>query len=284
MSTSSTEMTVQMSPVDLPRFRDVSLRRSPLVAAWVRQYQVIYAIMLQDIKSRYFGNGLGYAVTIIWPATHVVVLLLIYHFVHKAAPYGDSPLLYAATGVAPYIAWSYISRFMCLGVVQNKSFLSYTIIKPLDTLFARMFLEFISSYIVTAGIIIALAICQSHPMPLDPAAAAAGMLSAVALGAGFGMFNAVICMVIPLWQVGYVLILVVCWITCGLAINPEALPERAGKWLAYNPLLHCVEWIRSAYYPDFPAHLLDKSYVLWCAAIPFVLGLVMVRFLRRFMV
>ena len=90
-------------------------------------------------------------------------------------------------------------------------------------------------------------------------------------------------MIIPLWNIVYILVLILSWLTCGLAINPEAMPEQVGRLLAYSPLLHCVEWVRSAYYPDFPAHLLDKGYVLWCGTISLVLGLVMERLLRRFM-
>ena len=243
----------------------------------------MHALILQDIKSRFFGNGIGYVISIFWPATHIAVLLIIFAAMKRPVPYGNSALLYASTGVAPYICWSYISRFMCLGVIMNKNFLAYPIIKPLDMMFARLFLEIISTYIITVGLLFALVVCQVQAMPFRPWDAAAGLLSAVLLGAGFGVFNAVICMIVQLWQVVYVLVLVIAWITCGLAINPEAMPDKIGRLLAYNPLLHSIEWIRSAYYLDYPAHFLDKSYVLWCGTISLVLGLIMERVLRRFM-
>ena len=275
-----------MPDLALPRPRAAPRGRSGRAGFGValrRQRQVLHALMLHDIKSRFFGNGLGYVVTILWPTVHIAILLLIYVFNGRSVPYGSSPLLYAATGVAPYIAWNYISRFVCLGVVQNKAFLAYPIIKPLDMMFARLALEMVSIFIITVGLIAVLAVCQVQVVPNDIGAAVAGLMSAVFLGIGFGIFNGVICMIVPLWNIAYVLVLIVFWITAGLAINPETVPEQVGRLLAWNPLLHSIEWVRQAYYADFPAHLLDKRYVLWVAAGALALGLLAERALRRFL-
>ena len=272
-----------MSDFALPRPRAAPHRRSGFRVALRRQVQVLHALMLHDIKSRFFGNGLGYVVTILWPTVHIAVILLIYVFNGRTVPYGSSALLYAATGVVPYIAWNYISRFVCLGVVQNRAFLAYPIIKPLDMMFARLALEMVSIFIITVGLLVVLVICQVQVVPANTGAAVAGLMSAVFLGIGFGILNGVICMIIPLWNIVYVLILISFWITAGLAINPETVPEPIGRILAWNPLLHSIEWVRQAYYADFPAHLLDKSYVLWVAAGSLALGLLAERTLRRFL-
>ena len=272
-----------MSDYVLPKPKATLPYRSTFRTALKRQFQVLYALMMHDIKSRFFGNGLGYVVTILWPATHIAVIMLIFVFTGRPVPYGSSAMLYAATGVLPYIAWNYISRFVCLGVVQNKSFMAYPIIKPLDMMFARLALEIVSIFIITVALIVILIVCQAPVMPINLSAAVCGLLSAVFLGIGFAVFNGVICMIVPLWNIVYVLFLIVFWVTGGLAIDPEALPARVGALFAWNPLLHCIEWVRSGYYADFPAHLLDKSYVLWVAGGSLVLGLIGERLLRRFL-
>ena len=258
---------------DAPTFR----------TALKRQQQVLFALMLHDIKSRFFGNGLGYIATILWPASHMAVVILAFVFTGRKAVYGHSALLFAATGVTPYIAWSYISRFMILSVVQNKSFMSYPSIKPLDIMFARAFLEVVSIYIITVLLVVVLVVFQAPYVPIDISTSMMGLLSAVLLGIGFGTLNSVISMMLPLWGIVYILILIVGWLTAGLAIDIEALPKQLGDLLAWNPLLHSVEWVRLGYYPDFPAYHLSKSYVLFCGAGSFVLGLVAERALRRFL-
>jgi capsular polysaccharide transport system permease protein len=272
-----------MSHVALPSRRLPPATVSPFRGAMTRQVQVLWALILHDIKSRFFGNGLGYVVTILWPSVHIAIIVLAFVLGHRPVPYGSSALLYAATGVMPYIAWNYISRFVCLGLIMNRSFMAYPIIKPLDMMIARLALELVSTFIISVGLVSVLALCQAPFVPLNMAASAEGLLSAVFLGIGFGIFNGVITLVFPLWNIGYVIVIILFWFTSGMVVNPESLPEPLGYYISFNPLMHCVEWVRSGYYADFPAHLLDKSYVLWCGAGSLALGLVGERIVRRYL-
>ncbi len=270
-----------MSDFTLPQLKTASLKSTPYRNALKSQSYVIHALILHDIKSRFFGNGLGYIVSILWPTVHMIVLMVMFLVVGRAVPYGDSAALYAATGVLPYIAWNYISRFVSLGMTSNRSFMAYPVIKPLDMMFSRTILELVSIFIITIGTILILAACEVKVIPNDPGEAVLGLLSAVALGIGCGYLVSVFCLIHHFFNVVYVLFLILFWVTSGLAINPEALPDQIGQYLAWNPLLHCIEWVRKAYYLDFPAHLLDKSYVLEVAAGTFVLGLILERLLRK---
>ena len=271
-----------MSDFVLPQAMPARKEAGPVRGALRAQFHVLHALILHDIKSRFFGNGLGYVVTIIWPTVHMIVIMGIYVATGRSVPYGNSALLYAATGVLPYIAWNYISRFMSLSMTVNRSFMGYPIVKPLDMMLARLILETVSIFIVTMGTLAVLTLCEAPVMPHDPGQAALGLLSAVALGIGFGYLVSVFCLLHHFFNIVYVLFLILFWVTSGLAVNPEAMPEQLGNYLAWNPLLHSIEWIRSAYYDDFPAHLLDKVYVLKVAGVTFVLGLVLERLLRPF--
>ena len=261
-----------------PRRRPVT----PVRKALRTQGQVLWALILHDIKSRFFGNGLGYVVTIIWPATHIAIILAVYVFGKRPIPYGSSPLLYASIGILPYITWNYMSRFTMMGMIQNKSFMAYPVIKPLDMMVARLCLESVSIFIITVGLIGVNAMSGVDIVPVSPSDAVFGLLSAVLLGIGFGILNSVIVMIFPLWIIGYVGILILFWVTAGMVFNPEAMPAELGYWVSWNPLMHCIEWIRKGYYADFPAHLLDKTYVLSVGAGSLALGLIMERGLKKY--
>ncbi len=271
-----------MSDFMLPMPRARLDRERPWRRAWRTQYQVLWALMLHDIKSRFFGNGLGYVVTILWPATHIAIIVLIYVLGRRPVPYGNSALLYASIGIMPYITWNYMSRFTMMCMVQNRCFLAYPVIRPLDMMFSRLALECVSIFIIVTGLVGVNALAQVDVMPIDLGEAVCGLLSAVLLGVGFGVLNGVITMIFPLWVMGYVVILIVFWITAGLAMNPEAMPAEIGYWFSWNPLLHSIEWIRKGYYADFPAHLLDKHYVIGVGAGSLALGLLLERALRPY--
>ena len=58
----------------------------------------IYALVMHDIKSRFFGNGLGQVLMIIWPFVHIVLLLAIYTVSGRIAPH-NSVLRYWSNAV-----------------------------------------------------------------------------------------------------------------------------------------------------------------------------------------
>ena len=270
-----------MSEFSLPQPR-VRKHRSPLAKSLTTQRDVLWALILHDIKSRFFGNGLGYAVTIVWPSVHIAIIVSIYVIGRRPVPYGSSSFLYACIGILPYITLSYMSRFTMIGMMQNRNFMAYPIIRPLDMMMARLALEAVSIFIITTGLVCITEMLGVDAMPLNLSAAVFGMLSAVLLGVGFGVLNAVIVMMFPMWVLGYVGIIILCWITAGMAFNPETMPAEIGYYLSWNPLMHSIEWIRSAYYADFPAHLLDKTYVISFGAGTLALGLIMERTLKRY--
>ena len=250
-------------------------------AGAVTQFGVIHALVLHDIKSRFFGNGWGYFVTILWPGAHIAVLMTIFIVTGRAAPYGDSKLLYIATGVYPYIVWNYISRFTMMGCLMNKAYLSYPIVKPLDLMFARVILELNTSFIIVVVLMIILYFTGANVVPTDPLRVVTGIAAAISIGIGFGILGAVFCMMWPLANLVYVLILILSWATSGVAINPEFLPESIGNLFAWNPLLHCIELVRSGYYVDYPTRLLDRTYVFALGFVSLTLGLILERVLQR---
>ncbi len=268
-------MTVQATIVD-PSIAGTSKKRTGQI-----QIEVLWALMLHDIKGRFFGNGLGYVMTILWPSAHIVVIMIAYSLSGRQV-YGTSKLLFVATGVLPYIFWNYISRFCLLSAIQNRQFLEYPIVKPLDLMISRLLLEIFSSFIMLVVLVIILSLMQIDVMPRNLVQAAFGILSAVLLGVGFGIFHGVLTMIWGQWSIVYVLFLIGFWMTSGVAINPEQMPVEVGSLFAWNPLLHCIEWVRSAYYVDYPAHLLNKTYVLTIGFGSLGIGLIMERYLREF--
>ncbi|RBP04633.1 capsular polysaccharide transport system permease protein [Roseiarcus fermentans] len=259
----------------LPAERVPGLRQ--LLAA---QGAVLYALMLRDIRTRFFGTALGFLVTIAWPLSHLGAIILINAGLGRAAPYGQSSALWFATGTVPFIAFSYVSRFCVWGMVTNKPMLAYPIVRVTDILFSRMILEILNSVIVVVILAAAFWCFGIDFIPANLTVAASAFLAAVLLGVGFGIFNSIIAAFMPMWFTVYSLSMIVFWIASGILFVPDALPDQAVYWLSYNPVLQCVEWMRSAYYDDYGAHVLDKQYTLVWAAGSILAGLALERVVR----
>ncbi len=247
---------------------------------WAAQGRVILAIMLRDVRTRFFGHGLGFLLAIAWPLAHILILLAIYSAVGRAAPFGDSAALFFATGLAPFMTFSYMSRFVMYATLFNRPLLAFPAVKITDLLFASAILEALGACCMVIMLASLLALSGVDVTPNDPVEAALAFGVAVLLGLGYGFINGILAMVWPTWSTAYTLLTIVMYICAGVLFVPDALPEQLRAIIMINPAIHLVEWMRSAYYEGYGTLVLNKPYVLFCALSSLFCGLVIERTFR----
>jgi capsular polysaccharide transport system permease protein len=244
------------------------------------QGRILVAIMLRDVRTRFFGSAFGFLLAIGWPLSHILILLLINAGLGRMAPYGDSPALWFATGIIPFMVFNYMSRFIMMGIILNRPLLSFPVVKVADILFARALVEVLNAGVV---ILIVLAIFWGMGiefMPVDIVQAGLALLAMMLLGLGFGVINGIIAAAIPFWMTGYALCMIMFWISSGILFVPDALPEAIRIPLSYLPYLQGVEWMRSAYFEGYGSDILDKTYVISFGTVALFVGLLFERLLR----
>jgi len=256
---------------------ETATRRAGPLAVQIR---ILEALMLRDIKTRFGGSEWGIVVAVGWPLSHVLILLMLNVGLGRVAPYGDSTALWIATGVVPFMAFNYMSRFIMLGIILNRPLLFFPIVKITDILFARAIVE-----VLNAGVIIMIlfAIFWTFGidfMPIDIVQASFAIMAMMMLGVGFGVINGIIAAAFPFWVTGFALFQAILWFASGVIFVPDTLPSAARTILAYVPSLHGVEWMRSAYYEGYGGTILDKSYLLWFSICSLFVGLALERLLR----
>jgi capsular polysaccharide transport system permease protein len=244
------------------------------------QGRILHALMLRDIKTRFFGNEWGFLLAIGWPLSHIIIILLINTGLGRTAPYGDSPALWFATGIIPFMAFSYMARFIMMGVVLNRPLLSFPVVKVTDILFARALVEVLNAGLIVIIISVIFVALGIDIMPRDVVQASLALLAMMLLGLSFGIINGIIAAAIPGWITGYALVMILSWAASGILFVPDALPEAARVPLSYLPFLQGVEWMRSAYYEDYGASILDRTYLVSFALVTLFLGLALERLVR----
>jgi capsular polysaccharide transport system permease protein len=251
-----------------------------LWSAAKRQRRVFFALMLRFMRTKFFGNGFGYMVAVAWPLTHILIIVAIYGIAGRAAPYGNSTVLFIATGVVPFQTFNYVARFMMLNLARSRALLGFPEVKVLDMLFASALLEIMSACCVVIVFLMIAWFAGIDALPRDIVQAAYALGACMLLGLGFGILNGVIALAFPPWLTGYILISIILWASSGVVFVPDALPEIARDILAYNPVLQVIEWMRSAYYEGYGGLILDRTYVLSFIVVTIFLGLIFERAVR----
>lgn len=250
--------------------------RELLVAEW----RVICALMLRDIKTRFGGSIWGYLISLGWPLSHIFIVLLINLGMGRLPPFGDSAAIWFSTGIVPFIAFSYMSRFIMMAIFMNRPLLIFPIVNIFDVLVSRALLELLSAGAVILILCVIFVFFNIDFMPMRPVVAFDAMMASFLLGLGVGIINAIIAQAIPVWAIGYNLFNILLWIGSGILFVPDNLPEQIRVPLSYNPVLHCVGWFRAAYYDGYGALTLDKFYVLEFGFIALFGGIALERLVR----
>lgn len=249
-------------------------------AASTAQLHVIRALILRDIRTRFFGHGLGYLVAIAWPVVHIVILLGIYAGTGRMAPYGSSTALWFATALVPVMAFIYASRWIMFSVLFNQPLLGLPVVKVTDILIARSILEAGAACCMAAIILLLLWFLDVSILPHDVVAASCALAGAILLGVGVGTLNALVARMAPMWATGYSLLTIVFYITSGVLFVPDSLPEVARQILSWNPVLHGAEWMRVAYYESYTSRTLDRGFFIGSGVVWLFFGLLVERLIR----
>ncbi|WP_245459352.1 MULTISPECIES: capsular biosynthesis protein [unclassified Rhizobium] len=256
-------------------------KRSPMRLAFQQKINVMNAVMLRDMRARFFNHGAGFLVQSLWPLVHMLVIMILNTIAGRSAPYGDNPMLFFATGVLPVLTFIYVSRFMSLSLLMNQPMLSFPVVKITDVLFARAILEVLAGCItlaMMAGIFIALRVA---PYPIDPPQAVLAYLATILLAVGVGTLAGVITMFLPIFATAFALLGLVFYLSSGALFVTSAFPDPIAIPMSYNPLVQSVEWMRTAYFETYSDRLVDKEYLVGFGMISLLCGLLLERVARR---
>ncbi|MBO0141242.1 ABC transporter permease [Agrobacterium sp. Ap1] len=240
------------------------------------------AVIMRDIRSRFFNHGLGFLIPPLMPVAHALILLTIYTFTSRTAVFGEDLLLFFATGLVPALTFTYISRFMAVSIVANKGMLSFPAVHLLDIVLSRSFLEMVSIMISIVVMFVILLSVGSDPYPAFPAQALIAMVFTAILAIGVGIVASVISSIIPIFSMIYSISMALVYVTSGGPIYLHTAPEKVLYLCSFNPVFHAVAWMRSAYYIGYPTQYFSETYLIaWCL-LSVTVGLLLERYLKKF--
>jgi capsular polysaccharide transport system permease protein len=244
------------------------------------RWNVIYALMLRDMRTRFGRSYLGYLIAIAWPLTHLIAIVAVTTFANKILPLGGDPAVFISTGAMPYILCLYPSRMMGYAIELNKPLFLFPAVKPLDLIISRAIIEFLTAFVVVGLFFFGAFLAGVDLTPIDIEKGATAILATVYFAISLGILNTIISSIISFWPIAFIILMLFLYVTAGVFMLPTALPANIREIVWYNPLFQAVEWLRSAYYEGYGDAMLSKSYFLALATVCLFIGLLGERFLR----
>ncbi len=235
------------------------------------QGRVIHALILRETRTRFARNKLGYLWALFEPVSFILVLVAIFAAMGRGSPIGtdqDLPLFFL-TGMIPWLFFSNTVNATMAGIEGNRALLAYPQVKPFDVLLARALLEFATLTVVFVFLLLMFAYFGLY----HSVDSFLGMFVAVValwlFAIGIGCFNATVLLFIPSYRQTYAVIQRPFFFVSGIFFTVDSLPEVVREIALYNPILHGIEWFRSAYFQSYESAYLDVQY-LWSFVLVFL--------------
>jgi len=241
--------------------------------------RVITGLILRETKTRFGKHRLGYVWALIEPAVFILIFAGARTFLRDRVPFGENILLFVIPAMLVLRIFTGISGRMVASISANKALLAYPPVKPPDVIIARFLLEMLtmSVLIVLFFAMMAWIVNTEVILYFDRFLIATGAL--FLLCAGMGTFNAVFSIIWPAWEKIWGFTGLPLLILSGVFFVPSSMPPKYQHWLSFNPLLNCVEWMRTATYLTYDP-LLDKAYPIMFGLVALVIGLSLERIYR----
>jgi capsular polysaccharide transport system permease protein len=245
----------------------------PIAPTLALLFRVLGALVLRETTAAFGTSRIGYLWAIITPAAGTAILVAIFSAAGRHPPFGESLGLFFATGILTLDFFTKLNTGLMTVLDANKALLAYPPIKETDVIFARAILVAAVYAAIMALFFSGLVAMSLAAPPDDPAGLALAFAATFLLGLGFGMLNGVILSLWASWRYVETILTRPLFFLSGIFYVPSYLPPRVMEWLSWNPVLHCVEWLRSAYVRDYESVVLDRGYVLSVGLLLLLAGL-----------
>ena len=263
---------------------EINNDRKEMVEALTVQIRVIKAMILREIKTRFWQNRLGYFWAIFDPCLHMLVWFLIIIGLRgggaRAPVHSVGPLEFLATGILPYFIFIKTAKYLSKSVTSNSGLMTYPIVKFMDVIFARFILEGCTQIIVGILVFVGLILCGYAEMPKSILGLFLPVTLLLFAGLGFGTMNAVFCCVSILYRDVLALSQRLLYFTSGVFFLGDSLPPGAREWMSWNPIFHGVELFRSSYFANYESSWANPWYLFIWGLMLFLFGLCVERLFR----
>lgn len=252
-----------------------------LARGLVSQAEVVHAVILRETRTRFGAHDLGYMWALLEPVLMILTFYLLFAIAGRGAPDDMDLLGFLATGILPYVLFISSVTRVADSVNGNKGLLFYPHVQPLDLVYARCLLELMTYFGVFILLMGGNAIYRQE-LNIDSALLVIyGLVLASLLGTTLGLMLCSLALLSNVVErVRGPMLRPMFWVS-GVFFAANQLPDVHRERLLYNPLLHCVEYVRGGWYPSYdPVHA-DGAYVMWFILIFAAVGLPLERAVRH---
>lgn len=242
------------------------------------QRDVIYALLLRELSSRFGKSRGGFMWVLVEPIAHLLVPMFIFGFIRQRMLPGVEYPVFLVYGFLPFLFFKTICLQIVNGVNAAQGLLSYREVQLMDVFVAKAVAYAVIQAVVFAIVLTGLAMFGFDVLPTYPLEFAAVLALAVTLAFGLGLVFAAMASVIPDIRPVIQVMFMPLYFASGILLPITRFPDEWVRWLAFNPVLHLVELTRVTALEGYePMKYLNIGFPVVLAITSIAIGLMLYR-------
>ncbi|WP_444914617.1 ABC transporter permease [Microbulbifer sp. TRSA007] len=230
-------------------------------SVWQIQRDVIYALLVREMKTRFGKWRLGYAWMLLEPSLHIMVLVAVFSFLKDEFYPGVPTPLFMLGGIAPFLFFNHCVQKGLAAVASNRGLFNYRQLRPFDAVLSRVLLELVI-YLATLVVLMVVFAWFGVSTSFN------NFILFTATNILFFFFclglSLVLCVLGERFpEVAKVIPMLIrpLYFLSGVFFSLEQVPKEYHVYLVWNPLLHVIELNREALFSNFSGHFGSLAYL-----------------------
>jgi len=244
-----------------------------MLSALVVQYNVIMALYLRELKTRFGTNVIGYFWPFLEPLSHVAILAIVFSFRGSEHITGLNFLLIFTTGIIPFLLFQSIATRSINAIESNQGLFNYRQVKPLDTIISRTILEtFIYTSVLIFMLIVLGGVFEYSYQVNDLMMIYLSFFTLIIFSFSWGVMFMISATLIPATKKIIPILTKPLYFISGIFFTVAEIPEGIRGYMLYNPILNMIEWIRASMFVEMGGNInayYDLGYILSFTLISF---------------
>jgi capsular polysaccharide transport system permease protein len=247
-------------------------------SAFKVQRDVIYALLLRELSSRFGKSRGGFIWVLVEPVAHLLVPVLVMSFIRNRVLPGVEYPVFLVYGFLPFLLFKAICLQIVNGVNTAKGLLSYRQVHLMDVFIAKAMSYAVIQAVVFALVLSGMSLFGFDVLPPRPVEFAGVLILTIALAFGLGLVLAAIASLVPDARSIISVMFMPLYLVSGVLFPITRFPDDMVRWMAINPVLHLVELSRVAAVEGYvPMKYLSLEYPVALALISTLIGLMFYR-------
>lgn len=258
-------------PGEPTRPRPTTARRSFPTA------RTVAAMILREMSTRFGRKPGGYVWALLQPLGIIIMLAFAFSLLARSPALGTSFLMFKATGLLVFQLYSNPARLVGGALSYSRPLLAYPGVTWVDAILARFLLNTLVAIIVMTLILTGIILIEGLWLILDWIMILRAVGLSMLLALGIGVLNCFLSERFDVWSNIWGILTAPLMLVSGVIFLYDDLPRFAQEILWYNPLIHTVGMMRAGFYSTYHPQYVSVTYVVICAMIPMVLGMILLR-------